>query len=233
MINILCTICARKGSKGLVKKNVRPLMGVPLIAHSIKQAKETGIFDVIAVSSDDPDILDIAREYGADMVIDRPLELASDFAAKVPVICHAVLEAEKITGSKYNILVDIDATSPLRTPEDIIACVNLLNTKKSSNVITGCLSHRSPYFNMVECDKFGNTQLVKKLNKNIVRRQDAPLCYDMNASIYVWNREKFDKEPKLFYPDTQLYVMPRERSWDIDSDLDFSIVEMIMKNKRD
>lgn len=227
----LCTICARRGSKGLVGKNIRPLMGTPLIAHSINQAKKTGIFDIIAVSSDDPDILHIAKEYGADIVIDRPSELATDIAAKVPVINHTVLEVEKITSSKYDVIVDIDATSPLRKSEDIIACVNLLNNKKSSNVITGCTSHRSPYFNMVERDNFGNTQLVKNLNKNIVRRQDAPLCYDMNASVYVWDREKFEKEPKLFYPDTQLYVMPKERSWDIDSELDFLIVEMIMKSK--
>lgn len=87
----LCTICARGGSKGVNKKNIRPLMGKPLIAYSLEQARASGLFDLIAVSSDAQEILDAARNHGADLLIERPAELASDTAAKLPAIRHAVL----------------------------------------------------------------------------------------------------------------------------------------------
>lgn len=94
----LCTICARGGSKGVKNKNVRHLAGQPLIAYSIQQAKHTGLFDYVAVSSDSQEILDIARQYGADLTIRRPDELATDTAAKLPVIRHCVSMVEQITG---------------------------------------------------------------------------------------------------------------------------------------
>ncbi|MDT8903842.1 cytidylyltransferase domain-containing protein [Anaeroselena agilis] len=228
----LCTICARGGSKGVKNKNIRYLLGRPLIAHTILQAKATNLFAEIAVSSDSDEILAIARQWGVDYLIKRPDELATDTAAKIPVIQHCVVETERLTQKAYDTIVDLDATSPLRLPEDIVAAVNLLEKKNVSNVITGMPARRSPYFNLVELDECGVARLAKKLDRSVTRRQDAPKCYDMNASIYVWKRGALLTKAAIFNDDTQLYVMPEERSIDIDSELDFAFVEFLAHKGR-
>ncbi|WP_205627292.1 acylneuraminate cytidylyltransferase family protein [Herbaspirillum rhizosphaerae] len=227
----LCTICARGGSKGVKGKNIRPLIGKPLIAYSIEQARRSGLFDVIAVSSDSELILDAARVAGVDYLISRPAELATDTAAKLPVIRHCVSEVERLSGRQFSTLVDLDATSPLRSEEDIRQAVALLESTNVENVITAMPARRSPYFNMVEVDARGVVALSKPLDTGIVRRQDAPLCYDMNASIYVWQRDALFDGDSVFRRNTRLHVMPEERSIDIDSELDFRLVELLMRER--
>ena len=227
-MNRICTICARGGSKGVHGKNVKLINGKPLIAYTIEQAKRSGLFDVVAVSSDSEQILRIAQEYGADLLVTRPAEMATDTAAKLPVIRHAVEEVERQRGRAFDTCVDLDATSPLRTVDDIRQAVALLETTGAGNVITAMPARRSPYFNLVEVDQDGKVGLSKPVATPFVRRQDAPQCYDMNASIYVWRRATLFDVPSIFNADTQLYVMPEERSIDIDSELDFRFVEFIM-----
>lgn len=233
LMNRLCTICARGGSKGVKGKNIREMLGKPLIAHSIEQARSSGLFELIAVSSDSKEILNVAERFGADIVVDRPSELASDSAAKLPAIRHCFEEVEKKCGVTFDVLVDLDATSPLRIPEDIIGAVDLLETQKIANVITGAPARRSPYFNLVEIGEDGVVRLSKIPSHPIVRRQDAPQCYDMNASIYVWWRDSLFREGAIFQEDTRLFVMPEERSIDIDSELDFKFVEFLMRGRFD
>jgi CMP-N,N'-diacetyllegionaminic acid synthase len=228
LLNRLCTICARGGSKGVVGKNVRMMLGKPLIAYSIEQARACGLFDAIAVSSDSDQILAIASDFGADHLVKRPTELASDTAAKLPVIRHCVIEAERVLGQTFNTLVDLDATAPLRSIQDIQNAVSLLETSGFGNVITAMPARRSPYFNLVEVDSNNSVTLSKPSANPFVRRQDAPKCYDMNASIYVWQRNVLFGAPTLFNSDTGLYVMPEERSIDIDSELDYLFVELLM-----
>lgn len=225
----LCTICARGGSKGVKGKNVRLLGGKPLIAHSLEQARASGLFDALAVSSDSQEILDIAAQYGADQLIRRPAELATDAAAKLPVIRHCVAQAEKALDCTFDTLVDLDATAPLRSTQDIVDAVALLEQSGAGNVLTAMPARRSPYFNMVEVNAAGVVALAKPLPMAIARRQDAPQCYDMNASIYVWRRAVLFEAPSLFNPDTRLFVMPEERSIDIDSELDFAFVAFLME----
>ena len=228
----LCTICARAGSKGVRSKNTRTLAGRPLIAHSLAQARLSGLFDAIAVSSDSDHILAIARSYGATCVIKRPDALATDTAAKLPAIAHCLEQAEAQLGTRFDILVDLDATSPLRLPEDIAGAVALLEGAPSGNVITAAPARRSPYFNLVEQRPDGTVGLSKPpASGAIVRRQDAPPCYDMNASIYAWRTTEFRAAPAVFGAQTRLYVMPEERSLDIDSELDFQIVEFLMQSR--
>jgi CMP-N,N'-diacetyllegionaminic acid synthase len=224
----LCTICARGGSKGVKGKNVRMMHGKPLIAHSIDQARASGLFDAIAVSSDSAHILEIASACGVVHLVNRPAELATDTAAKLPVIRHCVSEVERVRGQTYNTLVDLDATSPLRSIQDIQNAVSLLETSGFGNVITAMPARRSPYFNLVEVDSNNSVTLSKPSATPLVRRQDAPKCYDMNASIYVWQRNVLFGAPTLFNSDTGLYVMPEERSIDIDSELDYLFVELLM-----
>ena len=229
----ICTICARGGSKGVKGKNIRPLNGKPLIAYSIEQAKQSGLFDVIAVSSDSDLILETAGSFGADYLIKRPDVLAIDQAAKLPVIKHCVAEVESLKGYAFDTIVDLDATSPLRSIEDIKAAVALLEDSGVSNVITAMPSRRSPYFNLVELNAKGFVELSKPLEMPVVRRQDAPKCFDMNASIYAWVRSTFLTSDSIFNDDTKLYVMPEERSIDIDSELDFKFVEFLISTEAD
>lgn len=225
----ICTICARGGSKGVKGKNTRPLLGKPLIAYSIEQAQASGLFDAIAVSSDSDLILNVAKEHGAEYLIKRPSELASDQAAKLPAIRHCVAEVERQRNGIFDTIVDLDATSPLRLVEDIGNAVVLLEESSAGNIITGMPSRRSPYFNLVELNEKGLVELSKPLKTPVVRRQDAPKCYDMNASIYVWQHEALFRSNSIFNDDTRLYVMPEERSVDIDTELDFKMVEFLMQ----
>lgn len=227
----ICTICARGGSKGVPNKNIRRLAGRPLIAHSIERAKDSGLFEVVAVSSDSDAILEVAQKSGADYQIRRPDDLASDTAAKVPAIRHCLEEAERLSGIRCAVFVDLDATSPLRSVDDIRGAVELLESQHVASVITGSPARRSPYFNLVETDDQGRARVSKSLERPVVRRQDAPRCFDMNASIYVWNRDAFLSHPSVFYDDTLLFEMPEARSHDIDTELDFEWVEFLMRRK--
>jgi N-acylneuraminate cytidylyltransferase/CMP-N,N'-diacetyllegionaminic acid synthase len=213
-------------------KNWRELNGLPLYAHSIRQAKASGLFDVIAISSDAPEVLAHAVEFGADLAVERPAELASDTAGKVPAIAHAVVSAEQHYGKTFEICVDLDATSPLRLPEDITGAVALLESTDAQSVITGAEAHRSPYFNLVEEDANGHVSTAKKLPNGVLRRQDAPKTFDMNASVYVWRRSALLEGKKVFFENTRIYEMPTERSFDIDSELDFKIVQMLMNERK-
>jgi CMP-N,N'-diacetyllegionaminic acid synthase len=230
-MNILCTILARGGSKGVPNKNIKNIMGEPLIAHSIKQAKKSNLFSKISVSSDSQDILNIAEKYNTDYLIKRPFELASDFAPKLPALHHCVLKSEELFGNKFDIIIDLDPTSPLRIVDDIINCYNLLLNGDVSNIITASPARRSPYFNLIEFDHNNKLGVSKSLPTKITRRQDAPQCYDMNASIYAWNRHFLFLNEPFWQLKTKLYLMPEERSIDIDSELDYEFVSFIAQKK--
>ena len=172
-MKILCTICARAGSKGVTNKNLRLINGLPLIAYSLQQAVETKLFSQIAVSSDSSEIRTTAMAHGATFVVDRPTQMASDTAPKLPAIRHCVETTEKEFG-QFDIIIDLDATSPLRIAADIIGSLKLLTATNADNVITGTPAHRSPYFNLVEQDENGIVQLSKSLKDAVTRRQDSP-----------------------------------------------------------
>lgn len=230
MSNILCTICARAGSKGVKNKNIRDLHGKPLIAYTIEQAKATKIFDHIVVSTDSDQIAETAIKYGAEVFFKRAAEMASDNAGKLQVIRDAFVRSEAHYDKKFDYLVDLDATSPLRSVEDITNCIEKLFNNNFDNIITAAPSRRSPYFNMVELNADDTVKLSKTLDNNVIRRQDSPQVFDMNASIYVWNRKAILNDESVISERTGLYVMPEERSLDIDSELDFTIVNFLMKN---
>ncbi|MCA1414500.1 acylneuraminate cytidylyltransferase family protein [Bradyrhizobium sp. NBAIM20] len=230
-MSLVCTICARGGSKGVVGKNARDLLGRPVLAWSIEQARETGLFDAIAFSSDSDALLDAAVKAGADIAVKRPDEMATDTAPKLPAIRHCLEQAIAKMGTTPEIFVDLDVTSPLRLASDITGAVALLRESGARNVITGAPARRSPYFNLVEQRTDGSVGLSKSANPPITRRQDAPRCFDMNASIYVWRVAPFLEHPAVFYPDTRLFEMPEERSIDIDSDLDFAVVELLLRQR--
>lgn len=227
----LCTICARGGSKGVKNKNIRPLLGKPLIAYSIESAVAARLFDHIVISTDSDEIAETAVRFGAEVFFRRPAELATDTAAKLPVIRHAFSASEEYYGKRFDFLLDLDATSPLRTVQDILDSVEEFRRGKWDNLVTASPARRSPYFNLVETDTQGRVHLSKTLEKPVVRRQDAPKCYDMNASIYIWSRNAILSGDSVIGGNTGLFVMPEERSVDIDSDLDLEFVEYVLRKR--
>jgi len=229
MSNVLCTICARGGSKGVKNKNIKELNEKPLIAYTIEQAKLSGLFEHIVISTDSETIANIAKEYGAEVFFKRSDEMASDTAGKLDVIKDAFVRSEEYYNRTFDYLIDLDATAPLRSVEDIINSFNQFKENNNDNLITAMPSRRSPYFNLVEQNKDGKVYLSKKLDSAVVRRQNAPKSYDMNASIYIWKRDIILNKNSLFLETTGLYVMPEERSIDIDNELDFEFVEFLMR----
>lgn len=223
----IATICARGGSVGVPRKNIRPLLGKPLIVHTIEQALACPLIDAVYVSTDDEEIAAVARAAGARVPFLRPAELATSKAAKIPVIQHLVAWVDAHEGPVSRI-VDLDPTSPLRQQDDIHACVQMLDDE-TDVVITAYESDKNPYFNMVEYQADGTVGLVKSVPGGVVSRQSAPAVFSMNASIYVWHHHTLDKG--LWNGRTRLYVMPRERSVDIDHELDFRIVELLMQQQ--
>ncbi|WP_326975131.1 acylneuraminate cytidylyltransferase family protein [Caproicibacter sp. BJN0012] len=227
----LCTVCVRSGSKGVPGKNLRSLLGKPLLAHSILQAKQSGLFEAVAVSSDGEALLRSAREWGADFCIPRPLSLASDSAPKIPAIRHCLTEAEKLAGHEFDLIADLDATAPLRLVSDISGAVALLEDTGAPNVVTGAAARHSPYFNLVEIGEGGTVRLCKSPDAPVFCRQSSPKCYDLNGSVYVWRRESLLKCRSVLEEGTRLFEMPPERAADIDSELDFEFVAYLMKKR--
>lgn len=229
----LCTVCARGGSKGVPNKNLAVIRGRTLVGHAVRQARLTGLFDVVGCSSDSQAILDAAAAEGADLLVRRPDAMATDEAGKLPALQHIFATAEKERGLRFDTYVDLDATSPLRTLDDVRAVVTLLETTDARSVITGAAARRSPYFSLVEERADGTVGLCKTMDPPVLRRQDAPRCFDMNAAVYAWKADAFRDGAKLFYPDTRLYEMPEDRSHDIDSPLDMEFVRFMMERRVD
>lgn len=229
MSDVLCTICARGGSKGVRNKNIRLLNGKPLIAHTIEQALASKLFDHIVISTDSDQIAEVAKKYGGEVFFKRDEALSSDTAGKLDVIKDALIKSEAYYGKEFKYHVDLDATSPLRDVSDISESFQQFLTDQNENLITGMISKRSPYFNLVEVNANGKVSLSKKLTSPVLRRQDSPKCFDMNASIYIWTREALLNNKTLFSEETGLFVMPEERSIDIDAELDFEFVEFLMR----
>ncbi len=233
MRRVLCTVCARGGSKGVPNKNLRMLRGRPLIVHTIEQGLSTPSIGRVVVSTDSREIAALAKEAGAEVPFLRPSELATDEAPKLPVIQHAVRRCMQEWNERPELIVDLDPTSPLRTVEDIEGCIHLaLDNPECESVITGYRSNKNPYFNMVEIGPSGYATLSKPGANGIGRRQDAPVVYAMNASIYVWRREALFKRERVVSGAVRLYEMPEERSIDIDSEVDFKLVELLMEQRK-
>ena len=231
-MNNLCTICMRGGSKGVPNKNLRELHGKPLMAYTIEQALESQLFEHVVVSTDLVEIAETAEMYGAESWFVRPAELASDKAPKIPVVRHTLKESEKYYNLSFDVVVDLDVTSPLRKVHDIIESYQQFIDEDADILVTACPSKKNPYYNMVELVD-GKVELVKQLDKFPEFRQNAPQVFDMNASIYIWKHDALLKYDTLFVENTSLYIMTEKRSVDIDTQVDWDFVEHIIHNSMD
>ena len=225
-MNILATICMRKGSKGIPNKNLIKINNKPLLYYTITQALNSKIFKEIIVSTDSKKIADLSNFYGAKCWFIRPKYLSDDNSAKIPAIRHALLKSEKYFDRKFDTIVDLDASSPLRTVTDIKNAYKKFLKEKKNNLITVNQSRKNPYFNIIEHQ--GKKLKIVKKYKYLTRRQDAPTTYDMNASIYIWKRNFLLKSDNILTNNTSVYEMPFERSMDIDTKDDLKIVRLLM-----
>lgn len=231
--NILLTICSRGGSKGVKGKNIRNISGNPLISYTIGQALKWGRADNVVVSTDSDEIANVARKFKAEVPFIRSKRLASDSMGKLAVIQDALRRCERIYNKIYSVVVDLDPTSPVRTSVDIENAYRKFIRSRVSTLFSVVPSYKNPYFNMVERTSDGAVVLSKKTLHSIVRRQDAPKVYDMNASIYIFKREFLMKPDSktVISSNSEIYIMNEWASIDIDREIDFSYVEFLVREK--
>jgi len=225
MKKILFTICMRSGSKGLKNKHFKKIGGKPLFHHTLNYVNKIKKLNLTAVSTNSRKILRQSKNFNVNFLIRRPSRLATQKSSKIPVIKHALIEAERISGNKFDYIADFDATSPLRKKNDFKNALKLFLNKNADLLITGTKSRKNPYFNMVEI-KNNNAQLVKV--GNFKRRQDAPKVYDMNASFYIWKRNYLISTKKLISNKTVFYEMSELSAYDIDNILDLKINKILI-----
>ena len=224
----LCVICARGGSQGIKNKALVKINGKPLISFTIDQAIKSKIFSEVIVSTDSVKIQKVAKFYGAKSWFLRPKNISSSNSSKLLAIRHALLESEKFFKKKFNICFDLDVTSPLRNINDIKKALYKFKNGNYSNLISACEAKKNPYFNLVEKKK--NIFVIsKKTSKIFFSRQKSPKVFEMNASIYIFDRNFLLKKSKLIGKRTSVFLMPRERSIDIDDKFDLSLVKYLLR----
>lgn len=225
----LAIIPARSGSKGIKNKNIKDLSGKPLIYYTIKEAEKSKLINKVVVSTDSKKIAQIAIKFGVDVPFLRPKSLARDTTSMFPVIKHAVSFLEGV-GEKFDIIVILQPTSPLRTSRDIDRAIHKLMKTRADSIVTVCPVEYSPYW--MKVIKNGRIRPFIK-SKTFFRRQDSPDVYRLNGAIYVTKRNTLVREKSILGRDTRALIMKQDDSLDIDTELDFKLAELILKNKNE
>ena len=223
-------IGARWGSKGVPGKNFRNLNGKPLIDWSLDQLLNNPRIDVVVVSTDDVKIYRHAQIKNTLDIGLRPPELCTDTASKWSVWQHSLTACEAHKGP-VSMFVDLDCTSPLRFDSDLDAALDAFESQQPDMLMSCCPARKNPYFNLVEPDEHGVLHVSKPLTTQVVARQQAPVVYEHAASTYVLKPEYLKTANSLFEGNVKPFLMSAERCFDIDSELDFKIVEFLMKER--
>lgn len=221
----LFVIPARGGSKGIPGKNIKPLGGKPLIAYSVEVARQLAPDSDICVSTDDPAIADVVREMGLEVPFMRPDYLATDNCGTYEVLLHAVKFFEKL-GRRYDTMVLLQPTSPLRTADDVRLCLEAY-TSDVDMVVTVVEAASNPYYNCYETDADGFLH-ISKGDGSYVRRQDAPKAWEYNGAVYVINIDSLKQMPLSKFPRRRMVEMERSRSIDLDTPLDWIVAEAVV-----
>ncbi|GKU26935.1 cytidylyltransferase domain-containing protein [Clostridium folliculivorans] len=228
-LEVLAIIPARGGSKGVPKKNIKCLLGKPLIAYTIEAAKKSKYITRVVVSTDDSEIADISRQYGAEVPFLRPSELSTDLSPTNDAILHVVSELNKTQGYKADIICLLQCTSPLRDYQDIDETIDKMLSTKSDAAVSICEVECNPYWTNVLED--GKLKYFLDEGKKITRRQDLPPVYRLNGAVYVVDTEVF-LEKKTLEPDNITgYIMDNNKSVDIDTAIDFKMAELLLKEQ--
>lgn len=223
----LYLITARGGSKGVPGKNVREFLGLPLVCHAIKNAREAGAAEEdICLSTDSAEIAEAARNYGLEIPFMRPDYLASDTASSYDVIIHA-LDFYHNQGRDYDRVVLLQPTSPLRNADDILQAVRLWRPELDM-VVSVCNAKTNPYYNAFETDEQGMLH-ISKGDGRYTRRQDAPEVLEYNGAVYVMSVASLRRMPMSRFSRILPYRMDDMRSIDIDTEADWTAAENIAK----
>lgn len=232
----LCTLAiipARGGSKGVPHKNIRPLAGKPLIAHTIEAALAVrDLLHRLIVSTDDEQIAEVARRYGAEVPFLRPAELSGDRVPMAPVLQHAVREVEARDGVRLDWVLLLQPTAPLRAPEDIRAALDLAARGGCDSVISvvQVFAVHPILMKRIENDRLLPFCIEEKEG---TRRQDyQPPAYMRNGAIYLTRRDVLMERGSIWGEVIRPYIMPEERSVSIDSELDLKLAELLLQERR-
>lgn len=221
---ILAVIPARGGSKGVSRKNIRDLAGKPLIAWTIEEAKKSKYIDRVILSSEDMEIIEVAKQYGCDVPFVRPIELAQDDTLGIEPVIHAI---EQCPGYDYVVL--LQPTSPLRTVEDIDGCISYMFEKQADFCVSVTEPENSPYWMYTLHD--GAMEPLISQKQTIMRRQDLFKVYALNGAVYIGRTENILREQTFLTAKTKGYIMPTINSLDIDTNLDFKICSILLKER--
>ena len=235
-MNLLITICARGGSKGIPGKNIKLLNGKPLIFYTIQIAKrfKNKYLNVeIELSTDSEEILKVAEKYGLKSDYRRPEYLAGDNEGKIDVIKDLLVWKEEKEHCHYDYLLDLDVTSPLRNLQDLIEAFEIIQKQDTAiNLFSVSPANRSPYFNMVEQKSNGFYSHVKQPDGLVLTRQSAPKIFDLNASFYYYKRSFFDLGYQGAITDKSLIYEVPHICFDLDHPIDFEILSYLMENNK-
>jgi N-acylneuraminate cytidylyltransferase len=219
---ILAIIPARAGSKGIPQKNIRPFCGKPLIAWTIEAALQSKYLDHVILSSESPDIMNIAKSYGCDVPFQRPPHLAEDSTPGIAPILHAI---EQTPG--YDYVMVLQPTSPLRRAEDIDHCIERTLLKDASACVSVNEPQQNPFWMYT---KEQNCTLHPLLaSESYTCRQQLPKAYALNGALYLAKTSWLIHNKTFMSPETISFEMPIERSIDIDSLFDFFMAEHVFR----
>lgn len=228
--NVFGVIPARGGSKGLPGKNLRVLGALSLLGHAVASAKESRAVSRFVVSTDSPAIADEARRHGAEIPFLRPAQLATDEVAIEPTLQHAVRWLEAEAGVRPDLIVTLQPTSPFRTGADIDRTVAKVLETGADSAQTVAEADYSPYF-MYALDGDRTVSLFPDGHK-FVRRQDAPSVYQPSGAVYVTRYHVLMEQGRVLGDDNRAVVMPFEPSVNIDTEWDFLLAELILREGR-
>lgn len=226
-MKILVVIPARGGSKGIPHKNIKPLNGKPLICYSIDIARQIVCDEDICVTTDDDEIIKVVEDYGLHVPFKRPAELATDTCGSNEVIQHAYTFYEN-QGLHYDIILLLQPTSPFRQVDDVKACVSKYSPNKDM-VVSVKPASANPYYDIYEEDKHGNL-MISKGDGTIVRRQEAPKCYEYNGAVYVINPRSLMTIGMPNFKKVGFVEMDEIHSLDLDTILDWKYAELLIKD---
>ena len=224
-------ICARGGSKGVPRKNLGLLAGKPLIGWAIDVARNCPSLDRVVVSTEDAEIAQVARKFGAEVPFVRPQELAQDDSPELTVWQHALRTLASEERGLPEVMVNIPTTSPLRSTADVEACLAELLKFEADLVLTVRRAERNPYFNMVKLENGWASVLITPPTVTF-RRQDAPAVYEITTVAYAARSEYVLRAHKLLEGRVRATVVPAERALDIDSELDMAFADFLKNREK-
>ena len=228
-LRVLAVVPARGGSKGLPGKNIRPLLEIPLIGHSLLCASLCPGVARTIVSTDDDEIARVARQLGADVPFLRPPELARDDSPMMPVLQHALATIERLGDEAYDAVLLLDPTSPGRTPEDVAKAIEMLHLRPDAEGVVACSRPTFNPFWVGVVSKDGFARPAFDTAGRYARRQDVPAFYRINGALYLWRRAFVERGA---WPggDQLLLEIPEARAFSIDDAHEFRLAELALSS---